>query len=237
MAITEDASTPAIVSGTGSGGTNTIVTASFTPPANTLLVALVGNVSSLTSPTIALSDSVSGTWTQAVQAISTASFFGLVKIYYRYLSSAPGAMTVTGTYTNAGGRFLAVRVLNGAKSVQTGAGTGSTVNGTNTTAGTTSITTTITGSQVYGLSNDTSANTPLTLNGSTSLLTGGDFADATDTGRMVGWKATSTTGTPGATTLGGTWGTTSKSNIVAFEVLPAAAVLLWKPTRGPNYRR
>jgi hypothetical protein len=224
VAITEDVSTPAIVQQTGSG--STITSASFSPPAGSLLLVLVGggwgNSGAMTA---SVTDSKGGAWTTAVTAAGTnTSLRGIAAIYYRYLSTAPGAMTVTATFTNlSGGKELAVRVINGASGSQSGTGTGSVINSTATTAGTVSITTTVTGSAVYGISDDATTNGAYTVNGATSVLSGtptGDFNDATDSVRLVAWKATSATGTPGATTLGGTWSSAGVNNIAAFEVIP-----------------
>lgn len=223
MAITEDASTPAIIQQTGSGVSTT---ASFSPPSSSLLVALVsggwGNTALMTA---AVTDSTGGTWTAAVTAAGTnTGLRGIAAVFYRYLPTTPGAMTVSATFTGLqGGRELAVRVLNGAASSQAGAGAGSQVNGTATTAGTVSVTTTVAGSVVYGIADNPNANNAYTPNAATSVLTGtptGVFADATDSVRLVAWKATNATVTPGATTLGGTWTAAANSNIAAFEAIP-----------------
>jgi hypothetical protein len=223
VAITEDASTPAIIQQTGSGVSTT---ASFSPPSSSLLVALVsggwGNTALMTA---AVTDSTGGTWTAAATAAGTnTGLRGIAAVFYRYLPTAPGAMTVSATFTGLqGGRELAVRVLNGAASSQAGAGAGSQVNGTATTAGTVSVTTTVAGSVVYGIADNPNANNAYTPNAATSVLTGtptGVFADATDSIRLVAWKATNVTVTPGATTLGGTWTAAANSNIAAFEVIP-----------------
>jgi hypothetical protein len=223
VAITEDASTPAIIQQTGSGVSTT---ASFSPPSSSLLVALVaggwGNTALMTA---AVTDSAGGTWTPgATAAGANTGLRGIAGVFYRYLPTTPGAMTVSVTFTGLqGGRELAVRVLNGAASSQAGAGTGSQVNGTATTAGTVSVTTTVAGSVVYGIADNPNANNAYTPNAATSVLTGtptGVFADATDSIRLVAWKATNATVTPGATTLGGTWTAAANSNIAAFEVIP-----------------
>lgn len=226
MAITEDASTPVIVVGTSA---TSLTTASFSPPANSLLLAVVGVGWGNTVPTGAtVTDSGGHTWTVAATAAGTVSGTGgLAKIAYTYLSSAPGSITVTATFTNlSGGSMLAVRVLTGAASSQAGAGSKTLVGVTNSTVGTVSITTTTTNSLVYGIGDDPERADTFAVNGATSMLTGtpsGTYLDATDAISLMGWKATSATGTPGATTLGGTWQSGTTSNISAFEVLPASA--------------
>jgi hypothetical protein len=234
MAITEDASTPVITTGSDAGttttSTKTIASVSFSPPANSMLVALVGGGwgNSATNAMVAsVTDSTSGTWTAGPSAAGTdTAARGVAAIFYRYLPSAPGSITVTASITNmCGGRLLAVRVLNGAASTQSGAGSASVINAA-TASGTVNVTTTVTGSQVYGINDDSGSNTAYTASGSTSVLSGtpnGDFNDTADAIRLVAWKATNTTGTPGATTLGVTWATATKNNVVALEVLPLSA--------------
>lgn len=119
--------------------------------------------------------------------------------------------------------YLAVRVLTGAAAVQTGAGHASYVGPSSpfTTLGTVSVTTTATGSWVYGMADSNATNTPLTVNGATTLIS--LDADSGNSISMASWRATSATGTPGATTLGGTWGSTTQSNIAALEILPFGA--------------
>ncbi len=69
--LTEDASTPAVAS---SGAAKTVTTASFTPPAGSVLVALVGsNWSGSSTLTQAVTDSAGAyTWTPLVQASASA---------------------------------------------------------------------------------------------------------------------------------------------------------------------
>lgn len=220
MAVTEDASTPAIATGTGTGN---LVSASFTPPINMLLLALVAaGWGSGVTPTITISDSVAGSWTNGPTIGNAASSSrGTVSIFYRYLASAPGAMTVTAGFGSlSGGRFLAVRVLAGAASSQAGSGTATRDISVATTAFTQSITTTQTGSQVYMVCDDPVTNGTLTA-AANSTLVGAAFQNATDVVSSAAGKATAATGTPGATTLGFTNGTSDTGVIALLEVLAA----------------
>lgn len=223
MAITEDASTPAIATGTGTGN---LATASFTPPTGMLLIALVAaGWGSGAAPGITLSDSVAGSWTTGPTAISAAGTSrGRVSIFYRYLSAAPGSMTVTAAFTTlSGGRFLALRVLAGAASSQAGAGTATKDITPGTTVYTQAITTTQTGSQVYMVCDDPVTNGSLTA-AAASTLVGAAFQNSTDVVSSAAGKATSATGTPGATTLGFTNGTADQGVIALQEVLFVTAV-------------
>jgi hypothetical protein len=218
MAITEDASAPPVITLTGAG---TPTTAAFSPPALSLVLVIVGGGwNSAGSTDVTIADSGTHTWTLGASAQGTvANRNGIAKLYYCYFVSAPGSITITATYTGLqGGRLLDVRVLNGAGASQSGAGSGSNVISTAATTGTVSVTTTVANSRVYGLADNPDGNTAYTANGLTSLLT--DYADATDGIRLVSWKAASATGTPGATTLGGTWAASQRSNIAAVEILP-----------------
>lgn len=226
MAITEDASTPVIATGTGTG---TIVSASFTPPAGSLVIALCANQFGTTGPTVVVTSSEGGgAWTVGAQQAGATANFGMSHIAWRYYAASPGAITVTGTFTAlTGGRFLACRVLNGARPTQTGA----TAVLQLATAGTNAsfaITTTTIGAQVYGLVNDQDSNpTMVALNAATSLV-GAIFSNGTDIAGTAAFKATAVVGTPGATTLGITLGASNKVSGAMMEVLPAIPA----PTSG-----
>lgn len=227
MAITENPSNqPADLNLTGTGNATT---AAFSPLASSLVVVLVGGgyAPASTTTDCTLTDSGSHTWTLAAkchQARAGTSSGGVAAIYYSYFASAPGSITLTAAYTNlAGGRLVAARCLTNAASSQAGAATatqswgGSTLTNSDTCA----ITTTTTGSLVYGITNSAESNYTLTLNGS-STAAGTAYNDATDLIALAGFKAAAATGTPGVLTLGGTWSGGTSSNIALFEVLPAS---------------
>lgn len=228
MAITEDVSTPLPVTGSDAGSTTpttkTITSASFSPPARSLLVALVGggwgNGAAMAAT---VTDSAGGTWTAAVSAVGTSTAArGVAAVFYQYLSSAPGAITVTTSITNTcAGRFLAVRVLNGAASSQASSGTGTLVGLVGTTNPTVSVTTTVAGSVVYGVIDDCGTNLAPTPNAQTVFLPNGNFNDVIDSIDIVAWKSAAATGVTGATTFGGTYPSANKTNIAALEIVPA----------------
>lgn len=225
MAITQDASTPTVSTGTGT--TTPLTSPSFSPPSGSLVLVLAGAGWSNTGTVgMTVTDSGSHTWTNPVTCIGHVSGNGGgVGIWYSYFASAPGSITVSVAYTGlvagSGGRMLRVVVLDGAASSQAGAGTAS--NSYNATTGTVSVTTTTTGSLVWGVSDDTTSNHSWTPNAATT--TDSTYNDSTDVVSLVSWKATSATGTPGATTLGGTWSGSGNTNQCAFEVLPASGGL------------
>lgn len=220
MAITEDASSPATIS---SNSATTVTTASFSPPSGSLLVAMcAGNSTSAGLGSMTVSDSGSHTWTLWIRANSTPSGIGggSAQIFYTYLSSAPGSITVTGTQSanTFNGTLLTVKVLDGASSTQTGA-TNKT-SSTTAVAPTVSLTTTTTGSYVYGAMIDASNNDTLTANSNTTIIT--QDVDSTNGDTYASFKAASATGTPGATTFGFTAPSTCITNLVVAEILPAA---------------
>ncbi len=189
------------------------------------MVALVtGGWSNTGTTTAAISDSGGHVWTRAVQAVGTVSGFGgIAVIWYTYLTVSPGAMTVTTTFggygTSGGGKTCALRVLKGAASDQSAAAVASSVVTASVTDATLSITTTKTGSWVYGVSDQPGRTDTFTPNAATVVID--DFSNTADGIEEVEWKALAATGTPGATVLGGSYSTTEHSNNCAFEVLPA----------------
>ncbi len=229
MSITEDASTPG--GKTGTGTSSTITSNSFSPPVSALLVVLVtGEWSNRRTATVAITDSEGLVWDRMAIATGTANDGGVAAAYCTYLDFAPGSMTVTATFGNlAGGRVLDVRVLNGASDTQSAlTGWSRVVTSSSTSSGQLSVTTTQAGSVVYGISDGpTQAGTFTALSGVTALQTHNNTVDNTV---AASWKTSSATGTPGTSTLGGTWSTSNHGNTVAFEVLPAGAGPVGPPT-------
>lgn len=202
-----------------------ITSAAFSPPTNSLLVALVaGGKGSSGAMDTTISDSGGHIWTRVAQAQGTnTGGRGVAAVYCSYMASAPGSIKVTGAVSNLlGGRYLAVKVLNGASAAQTSS-TGATRVGATSpapdaTGGQITLSTTAAGSVVYGISDDWDDNDSFTaLSGTTTISS---FVDSTDLVTLAGWKSTAATITPGSTTLGGTLGGNSGCNVAAFEVLP-----------------
>lgn len=230
MAITEDASTPASVQSV----TTTAATATFSPPANTLLVACCAFGSSGSGTTTgAITDTSLNAWTLGIR--TNVSGDGSAEIWYFYLNSAPATLVVTATGTSSTApTLLSVRVLNGAKSSQAGAATST----SSTTTPSSSITTTTTGSWVYGALMDNASNATLTVAAGTTTIS--LFQDASDGEVAATYKATSATGTPGSTSFGYTSATSNTYLKSLFEVLPAASTTIPNrvivPSRVPVIR-
>lgn len=119
MALAIDASSPAATTGT----TNTRTTASFTPPAGSLVVVIasIGNSTGSGAVTSTVTDSVSSTWTRYFRLSDTG--FGCVEVWFADVASATArTVTCTGSASNAKGVQVATLVFTGAKSATSQAG-------------------------------------------------------------------------------------------------------------------
>jgi hypothetical protein len=190
-----------------------------------LLLALASNGFALFNTSgannITVSDSGSHSWTTAGKAnnVLSSGSGGIAGMFYTYLAAAPGSITVSANFTDVGGAtFLAVLVLTGAGATQS-SGVTSVSNTATTTSGEISVTTTTTGSVVFGISHDVDSSTTFApLSGTTQI--GSTFAPSGDA-TIATWQSTSATTTPGTATYGGTWGSGSADGgAVALEVVP-----------------
>jgi hypothetical protein len=246
VAITEDASTPAIVVLTGQSGTVTWTTASFSPPAGSLLIAMwADDFSTSGTPNPTVSSTISGNpaWTAGPHLYS-ASGYG-AGIYTLQLGSAPGSVTVSfanaaGTGTQGG--MLAVRVLTGAAASQAGAASAF-LSGTSSASQFSNITPTTVGSLIYVVNDDDAASTLFTPTAATANLPfttqNSVQSDATEgCAFMTGRSAVPTTPAQAGTATSFGW-TVSGAALwawAALEILPAMpSVLIAQP--GATWRR
>jgi hypothetical protein len=190
-------------------------TASFTPPANSLLVAVCNLGASSGTATGAVTDSLSGVWT--LRARQNASGSGSAEIWVRDVGATPSAMTVTLTGSTGNSSQLSVRVVTGAGAVaqqQVGA----------TAVKTTSpadipITAVAAGSLVYTSMVYTSAAQVLAVDANTTaILSTQDSANGQTNGSA---KRTALTSGPGAVTVG--WTNTVAAEAVAVEIIAPLA--------------
>jgi len=216
MTVTKDASSPASLTNTTVAA---LTTASFTPPAGSLIVAtgVTGNTSGSGAQTGAITDSHGGTW--VVDKSLTTAGDGSVYIFRRTTAVTNVATTVTytPTGTTAAGNQLSVCVLDGA--------TGSLgATASIATAFHTNITPTAIGSFIICAGCNAAASATLALEtGFTALL---DTADATN-GETYG-SCYLTAGTVSLSAVTAGWTTTAASaQFVAAEYPPLATV------RGP----
>jgi hypothetical protein len=218
MAIALDASTPASATSTTSTTSVSLTTGSFSPPANSMVAVMIslGYSPIGSDPGLTVKDSNNNNYTVGPHVFD--GTWDSVAIAYFYYTNAPGSITVTASRTSSTQAAWAIYpyVLTGASAV---AGASNTTSSTGSpTSWTGSITTTVTGSWV--LLATTIANTPTaTPNGSTTTIT---QINATGVGEeLLLGKATSATGTPGATTLGWTGSAGNNYAWAALEILPA----------------
>jgi hypothetical protein len=231
VTIAEDASTPAVLQvATGTTGTGT--TASFSPPAGslvvvTVVVAYASNSAGTTGASTPLScaDSLSNSYALGVFVnpyVPSGSFLFNTAIFTYYYASAPGSVTVTVTNSNTSSADLDVcaRVLTGAAASQAGAATAA-LNGALTETSpqpSGSITTTTTGSWVYVAGGIGSYDGPVVLSGTTQI----DYRTGLNRTLVAGRK-TAATVTPGAVTVGWTTGFSEIPQWAALEILPPSS--------------
>jgi hypothetical protein len=241
-----DASTPAwsaTVGGTNihskvtSAGNVTQQSASFSPPANSLVAVLVNsdynNHESYTATGTTVADSSSNSYTRVLDlpAGSSGNYAGAQSIFMYYYSSAPGSITVTATLASAEvdtagtGLNIAVLVFTGADTLsgQTGGSPGSnTFQSTASTTEEVTLSTTKAGSMVVfaGWNGGGASVTPIG-SGAGQTTTYGQLAPDPTTGACYFGYSAADTGTPGSTTFGGT---VASAHLVAagIEILPAS---------------
>ena len=213
--ITVDPSSPAVVH--GSYGVSSVSTASFSPPAGSLLEVMVDALHG--GVTVTLADSKGGTYTAGPHIQGTTQA-GSVYFFQRYLPSAPGSMTVTASQSGSLATIsLAVQVLDNAAQVQTGAASATTTSSGTSQYG--SLTTTQKGSWAYavmGTGDATETVTPLSTTSNVDV-----WNDSSQSGNFAAMgRSASATGTPAATNFG--WTGNHSDNFVwaAQEVLPAS---------------
>jgi hypothetical protein len=216
--IVLDGSTPANVQLANSVST-TATTASFSPPAGSLVaiaVVICFDANTPTGPTVTCADSLGNSFTAGPSAYDGAAE-GTYQ-FTRYYAAAPGSITVTATRSVSTGAalfFVKTWVLTGAKASQAGAASASAHNTSGTSfAG--AITPTATGSWVLASAAIGSNQLPVAsgLTTDTSWQSGGDGTTAV-AGHVV-------TGTPAAETIGWT-GTSAFWSWAALEILPVPA--------------
>jgi hypothetical protein len=216
--IIESSTAPAAVTAT----TTSVTTASFTPVANSLIVAIgiCGNNTGSGTLTAPVTDSLGSTWTLLKRANGGAA--GSVDIWAMDAGSSPAARTCTVTGTggaNAVGVALCVKVLVGPKPAATVVGASGSAAGT--TAYSLALTSTITGSLVVGGLVDVVAAGALTANANTTAWQ--SVSDATNTEKYGAWRGQALVVTPGAVTYGYTNATGDNQNLAAVELLAGTA--------------
>lgn len=209
------ATSPAPVQAGATVGT----TASFTPTASSLLVAVGASGSSGTPITGAVTDSLGSTWTLIRR--NNAARGEACEVWMMDAGASPAARTVTWTVSTGGdGAAFSVGVFTGAQTTaQHSATVGSSASGTQLTI---SLTPAASGSLIVGSAGYAVANQTWTVNAATSVASPWTmFNNAGDTETHATFIGTSATTASTSQTLGFT-NTAVACNMVAVEVLAAA---------------
>jgi hypothetical protein len=198
-----------------------VVSNSFSPPAGSLVVVLVGQPftgggGTASNGFTCTSTGPAGAWTRAA---SIAFSYAQVAIFYRYFPTAPGAITVTTTPPTPGGGgsvLQDVRVYTGADPMQNGGTVAEQRAGRSDFNA--SIRTTKPESLVVGLySSMTESVTPTPVANWKSdwKYEGANASSSSYTGTR-----TIVTGTPGATSVGWSMSKGSNGGLAFFEIVP-----------------
>lgn len=233
MAISEDTGNqPAVKTTTGAWGTG-LTTASFSPQAGTLVLAILSADAGATNLVDAVSDSGGGgAWTNLVRESAATTAFGIASVWCKYFTSAPGSITVTASRASGGaaanGAQLTIRCLLGANSTQAGV----TSKTFHDTAGTCQVALTAgaTTSWIYGAAyNWTSSTTMTALTGTTSI---NQFSDATNGDVWVALKSTTAVVSLGNITYGYSTSVQSAIALVEIQVATGGPVTATVPIVG-----
>ena len=221
--IAVDGTSPPVVALTNTRAT-TLTTASFTPPANTMLAVLASfeyQTTGNSAPVLTVSDSASGTYVTGPSVYDGIS--AQAAIWTQYLYNSPGAITVSLAVTAAApyGAILAVYVLDGPNPIQAGVGHATATPTVPTTGWTGNITTTKIGSWVM-IAASGAAQASVTPSGITTLE---DYQDTIEGASLLTARQAAVTSTPGVTPLGWTSSKAGSFAWAALEILPAVPVI------------
>ncbi|MEU4225797.1 hypothetical protein AB0F17_16005 [Nonomuraea sp. NPDC026600] len=216
MAIAIDATTPAIVT-----GTTTCTTASFTAPANSLLVALGAAADG--AATLSMSNSGTGlTWTTQVQHMTgeDSGAFAVAAFIATAVAVPSVARTVTFT-TSSGGSTVDMKLLVVTGADIAGTPVGAKGEGHSSTANLSAAvyTSTVAQSRAVGIGTDSTA----TGGSPTSSDTGFAFDHAFDASGIAVYKSADTGSSGTGVTLNFNGSGTRTWNWAAIEILPAVA--------------
>lgn len=217
MTITIDASTPTPVTISTVGPTTT---ASFTPPAGSLIVVplVVNNSTGSGTVTATLVDSLGSTWT-ALDFYISATGSARAALYGLDVASATArTVSLTGAGgTNAKGLCLSPLVLNGAEPCATCLG--NTVHGSGITV---SLNIGTAHSMALGACGNNASSVTWTAQAASTLIKA--FADATNGSAAGTWRSTSLDLSTGAQTFGLAGTITAAASHAGWEIKQAVAV-------------
>jgi len=220
VALAVDASSPASLTPVGDT-TTTLVTASFTPPSGSILVAMAGIIysgSGVAGPPFGITDSLGGSWAEYKIQCPNATYAG---VFVRTGTATGASMTVTFT-TDASqkGKMLTVKVITGT-SASGYIGVTKTFQSATVVGLAQSFTPSNTGSLVMLSS---SYDTTGTINENAATLEYIQNVDATDGARIQSGQSVTTTTASTPVTLGWTGDTAAIQKAwVGVEILNAGA--------------
>jgi uncharacterized protein (DUF2141 family) len=228
VALAVDASSPAVAQNITAASTNTATTASFTPPANSLLVVLISGdtFAAGTNSTWTITDNLAThlTYTQRVYSSSTDTpTAGGSSLIYTAPVTTSAAMTVS--VTDAGGSgtadlYVLVQVLTAGGTAPTVGANGKTSSNTASTSVAASYTATGAGSWGFAAVQDWNASGTMTAGGTGNTI----IASATPNANFMSYgfaRRTTADGVSGtATTITvNMGGSSSAKHIAALEIL------------------
>ena len=207
---------PAPVTGTGT----TATTASFTPAASSLLVAVAATGNSAGSGTItgAVTDSLSSTWT-LLKRMNTAGD-GSAEVWAMDAGASPAARTVTLTGTSSG-VALSVAVFTGAVTTSQILTAGASTS-RSATAWTIALTPNLSGSLIVASFVESVAAVALTANAATSVAAPFQAVNDATNGETYALCVGSATTTGGSAQTLGFTNTAAATEAVAVEIADAA---------------
>src|SRR6266540_199386 len=239
MALAVDSSSPAFVRGSGTS----VTTASFSPPANSVLVAFVNADlnTGATNETCAMSSGGGLSWQLAGR--HNGSPGAVCEVWVAKADAAPGSITATCTDNlgnSAGSEIgLYLRVL-----TDSGNGTPAGIGASNTGAAVSlNYTSTVANSWGFAVGMDSSGTATITAGSGQTVLNSvasGGFNSGDD---IYCWRQNATTAVVGTTVTMNMTSPSSGLHMVAVEVLPAASVgvgtspIALHPGKGPTRAR
>lgn len=222
MAIAIDASSPPIKT---TATTGSLTTASFTPPSGALLVAVGGcGQTSGDPPAHSLTDSLGGTWTTRADGRNGGGVSNRTTFVATRVIGSSAAMTVSLSWTGLDqGSQLTVWVVTGQDSVNPIGATLEKGFSSATTAFTGSLTTTVSGSRVFGGACSFGSHTMSAASNTSFPSMSGTNPLSGSQGSMASFLGTSNTGSPGATTFGVTLNSSDFGDMALVEIKPSSA--------------
>ena len=238
MALAHDASSPAAVTllATSTPGVETGTTASFSPPAASLLTCryiFQGNTTSALAVTTPTNTGTALTWNSAGTQAQGGGFSGYVAIYWAYNTNSQTGITVTGGCTSDGNSSTAGTQL-GTMLIDVWTGTTTSMSGAAFAGGTNTSSATIAALHTTTVQNSQSIACAIEVNNTLALTSADTLENAQDAGSQDSQacaRKASTNGAPGPVSVGFTTsGGAFRWTWAVFELLPLQPTISAQPT-------